>query len=110
MARRAPPGDRLAVEAVLAQTPIPGGSNLLDALDALGRLIGVEEPELWQSHQGLAVVFEAAAAAAMVNALRADGASEGEALQVAAARLGVDPRTLAARLRHRRREADIDAA
>lgn len=102
MARRAAPADRLRTEAVLAQTQIPGGSNLLDCLDALGRLLGVAEAEAWQTHQSLCVVFESAAASAMLNTLLAEGVGWGEAVEVVAGRLDVDPRTLRARLQHRR--------
>ena len=113
MARRAPPGHRLPIEAQLARAQVSGSGTLLDALHDFARVLGVE-PVDWQVDPALQLIGETTAAALMLREILGEDVRLSEAaILTVAVRLGLNEKSLDARLRRaesRERSRGADAA
>ena len=101
MPRKAPPGHRLPIEAALDALEIPpdagGRCTLLGALDVACEVLSIPRGR-WQDQATLQRFFEAVAALSMVRReLAVDpDLSQGQALDLVAIRLGLNPDTVRA--------------
>ena len=108
MARRAAPANRLKVEAALGCVSV-SGPTLLDSVYDFARVLGID-PAHWQDDPALQLIGETVAAAVLLDEILTEDpqAREGAILTVAI-RLGLNEKTLDARLRRTTSQRGVES-